>query len=126
MPMRTPQLVAWQGGPKAFAMASQSLDQKIARALETLSLFTKRTVFYLENQLQSCENHNWSTDPFSEGAYSYIAVDGLKKSKSLARPVKGIIFFAGEATSGGAERGTIQGAMNSGIRAARQVIKSTI
>ena len=66
--------------------------------------------------------HDWRSDPFARGAYSYIGVGGIRAPQQLARPVKKTLFFAGEATEP-EESGTVQGAIASGRRAAREVIK---
>jgi monoamine oxidase len=65
---------------------------------------------------------SWSADPFARGSYSFPAVDSTPEQRTaLAAPVIDRIFFAGEATSTDAP-GTVQGARDSGLRAAREVI----
>ena len=66
--------------------------------------------------------HDWSSDPFSRGAYSYQAVGGAGSPDALARPVKGTLFFAGEASSSDAS-GTVPGAIATGRHAARQALR---
>ena len=61
-------------------------------------------------------------DPYARGAYSYIGVGGNGAPRALARPVEGTLFFAGEATNA-AEIGTVAGALSSGRRAAREVLR---
>jgi monoamine oxidase len=65
--------------------------------------------------------HDWKSDPFARGAYAYLPVDGLKAQQSLAQSVNNILFFAGEATSVG-HIGTVHGAVDSGIRAAQEIL----
>lgn len=65
--------------------------------------------------------HDWTRDPFSRGAYSYLAVGGASAPDRLARPVEGTLFFAGEAASSD-ESGTVAGAIASGRRAARRAL----
>jgi monoamine oxidase len=50
-------------------------------------------------------------------------VGGSPVQRTLARPVEGTLFFAGEATEPD-ETGTVSGALASGARAARQVLKA--
>ena len=64
---------------------------------------------------------DWKTEPLSRGAYSYAAVGGAKAWQGLARPVNGMLFFAGEATHGGMS-GTVAGAIASGRRAGREAL----
>jgi len=68
--------------------------------------------------------HNWQRDPFSRGAYSYVAVGGRKARSGLAAAVENTLFFAGEATDDSGEAGTVAGALASGERAAAQVLAS--
>ena len=79
--------------------------------------------------------HNWSEDPFSQGAYSCIGagqeelfascieVKG-EKVKTLFAPIDGTLFFAGEHTSTHLEiGGTMEAAVESGEKAASLVEK---
>jgi monoamine oxidase len=63
--------------------------------------------------------HNWDRDPYSRGAYSYLLVGAQGAPKSLATPEQHTLFFAGEATE--EKGGTVEAALMSGQRAARQV-----
>ena len=65
--------------------------------------------------------HDWDADPHARGAYSYARVGGSQAAKTLARPVEGTLFFAGEATDTEGRTGTVEGALATGLRAARQV-----
>ncbi|MFF3691412.1 FAD-dependent oxidoreductase [Streptomyces sp. NPDC002187] len=66
---------------------------------------------------------SWSVDPFARCSYSYLAPSslGVRARTMLAAPVGERLYFAGEATSSEAPS-TAQGALESGRRAARQVI----
>lgn len=123
-PLRALNLVAWQGGPRAREMAQWPREEKIQSALKTLSEWSGRSKSWLINQIESCETHDWSQDPYSLGAYSYVRVGGLSRSMQFTRPVTDTLFFAGEATASGAARGTVHGAIESGTRAAEQVLKT--
>ena len=67
--------------------------------------------------------HDWHSDPFTRGAYAYLPVNGLKLQQTLALPVDATLYFAGEATSLG-HIGTVHGALESGQRAAKEILKS--
>ncbi|MEK6375019.1 MAG: FAD-dependent oxidoreductase [Acidobacteriota bacterium] len=54
-------------------------------------------------------------------AYSYAGVDGSGAHRELAKPLAGTLFFAGEATSD--QTGTVAGAIESGRRAARRILR---
>jgi len=65
--------------------------------------------------------HDWLHDPFARGAYSYPLVGGADAPADLAKPLRGTLFFAGEATDVSGSTGTVHGAISSGRRAAAQV-----
>ena len=77
------------------------------------------------NQLEASDVHDWHDDPFSRGAYSYVPVDGLPAQQTLAQPLSDKLFFAGEATCTG-HVGTVHGAIQSGQRAAREILSTAL
>lgn len=121
-PMRTPLLVGWQGGPTAEKLAKLSEEERVRSALETLSAILGETLETLHEELEAWYMHDWSNDPFSFGAYSYLGLDGDKNSKRLTRSFENTLYFAGEATHQDAERGTVDGAIETGLRAAEQIL----
>jgi monoamine oxidase len=77
------------------------------------SKFTRR--------VKSIHIHRWGSDPFSRGSYSY-ALPGMADGRAtLAAPVDGRLFFAGEACSKN-DFSTAHGALLTGVSAADQVI----
>lgn len=122
MPMRTSILTAWQGGPRAAELAELSEKEKVHTAIKTLSYLLDVKAAKIEDELQAWFAHDWSRDPFSLGAYSYVGLDGDRKAKALAEP-QGALFFTGEHTHTAAERGTVDGAIDTGLRTAKQVLK---
>ena len=67
--------------------------------------------------------HDWQSDPFSRGAYSYVKVGGDRAQQHLAAPIEQTLFFAGEATDVTGNNGTVHGAIASGRRAAREILR---
>jgi monoamine oxidase len=67
--------------------------------------------------------HNWQADPFARGAYSYVAVGGGGAREALRTPLADTLYFAGEATDTEGEAGTVAGALQSGMRAARELLE---
>lgn len=120
MPLQTPLLIAWQGGPKAFEMSLWSEEQRIESALKTLSLYSKKSVSYLKRNLVETSSFDWVNAPHFKGAYSYEKVTE-KPKHSLQTAFQKRIFIAGEATEEGADRGTVHGAFNSGLRVAKKI-----
>jgi monoamine oxidase len=117
-PLRAPIIVGWSGGPPAMQLerAGDVEAHAVTELASQLGLTRRR----LEAMLVATFHHDWDTDPFSRGAYSYALVGGATASQRLARPIEHTIFMAGEATAG-EDSGTVEGALQSGYRAARQI-----
>ena len=125
-PTHRPFLTAWQGGPRATEMSTWTHQQKIETALETLSRLSGQSLPYLHDQLVESYSHDWTQDPFSRGAYSYIKVDGVEAACALKDGLSNTIFFAGEALCQGSLRASVHGAIESGLIAARQVLRTQV
>jgi monoamine oxidase len=124
MPLRAPLLVAWMGGPRVATVDRDGDVAHLARqAVQSLdSLFGKH--WDIADELEAVYYHDWQRDPFARGAYSYVGVGGATARKDLAAPIAGTLFFAGEATDAEGEAATVTGALQSGERAATEVIDS--
>ena len=123
LPMRAPLLTAWAGGPKAARLTGSSKEKLLAAAMRTVE-----TVFLKEKpreQLESVLVQDWQSDPCSRGGYSYVLVGGEGARERLAEPLQDTLYFAGEATDA-EEAGTVAGALRSGGRAAREVLKKGV
>jgi monoamine oxidase len=120
LPIRAPLLVGWTGGPGADRMIDDGaamLDQ----AIESLGRIFNLSRPQILAQLQAASAHDWRNDPFSRGAYAYVPVNGLELQRILAQPIANKLFFAGEAMSVG-HIGTVHGAIQTGQRAAREIL----
>lgn len=117
-PVRAPILTAWAGGHAADRLLIDAAPTE--RALDSLATLFSMSRAEIDRYLDSAHTHDWQADPFSRGAYSYAAVGGKNAHAALARPLKGTLFFAGEATSGD-QTGTVAGAIATGKRAAKEV-----
>jgi monoamine oxidase len=122
LPMRASVLTGWAGGPKAMALSGSTERRMTAAALASLSRIFGMTPARLGRMLGRIHVYDWLADPFARGAYSYVAVGGMRARAALAKPVRGTLFFAGEATDTGGQPATVAGALASGERAARQVL----
>ncbi|WP_413587326.1 flavin monoamine oxidase family protein [Bdellovibrio sp. HCB274] len=123
MPQRTPFINSWQGGPKAYEMASWTEEERVAVALKTLGKLFGKTQSFLRKEYVGHFTHNWSKDPLSLGAYSYLGLQVGRENGLLRKIHSKRIAFAGEGTMTGADQGTVHGAMKSGERAAKQILK---
>jgi monoamine oxidase len=76
----------------------------------------------IEAELGGAYVHDWQSDPYARGAYSYVTVGGMGARKALAASLQDTLYFAGEAADYEGETGTVAGALQSGMRAAREII----
>ncbi len=68
---------------------------------------------------------DWTSDPNIRGGYTFPKVGGgLAQRRILAEPLDNVLFFAGEATHYAGEHATVHGALDSGERAAREVMEA--
>ena len=117
-------LTGWAGGPRATKLSKEHPDSIIAEACRALGGIFKVEKHQIEELLAASYIHNWTADPFSQGAYSFTPAGLTKMLGQLAHPVADTLFFAGEATDANGEQGTVHGALASGERAAREIIAS--
>lgn len=69
--------------------------------------------------------YDWTQDPYIKGGFSYPLVGTSHQDRvSLGTPVNSQLFFAGEATDVSGDAGTINGALQSALRATTELIKS--
>ncbi|HEY2474749.1 MAG TPA: NAD(P)/FAD-dependent oxidoreductase [Candidatus Cybelea sp.] len=120
VPVRSEMIVAWTGGPRAVALNRLSADERTQRALDELRHLLGAAT---GEEFESALTHDWSDDRFSRGAYSYVAVGGGNARAVLGEPVDATLFFAGEATSTDGQGGTVNGALESGDRAAAEAAR---
>ncbi len=117
LPMHAPLLTAWAGGSKAARLAGSSEKTLVEQALASV-----RSVLGNIDQPQAFLVHDWQADPFARGGYSYVRVGGTGAREQLAAPLEETLYFAGEATDV-EQSGTVGGALQSGIRAAREIMR---
>ena len=123
-PNHSPALVSWVGGTKAEVPRFDDPRKLLADALRSLERLFGMREKYLDGELKSWHFHDWRTDPFSQGAYSYVPVGAINSSKEMSDPVKDTLFFAGEHTDTTGHWGTVHGALRSGLRAAQQCLEA--
>jgi monoamine oxidase len=123
MPDPSPIITGWAPFRSAERLSGQPESFVIERSLQTLSALTGESVKDLHNLLERAYFHDWQSDPFSRGAYSYGKVGSDGAQEVLATPLDNTIFFAGEATDISGHNGTVHGAIASGLRAARDILQ---
>jgi monoamine oxidase len=117
-----PMLTGWAGGPDAKRLAGIGGPAMAEVAVTSLAGALGLPSREVAHRLESYHFHDWQVDPFTRGGYSYVAVGGVEAHATLAAPVAGTLFFAGESTCGGGLNATMEGAVRSGRRAADEVL----
>jgi monoamine oxidase len=111
--------MGYVGGPQALELAALGQAGAVAQGLKELKqLFGAE----IETAFIKGQMVDWSSDPWSRGAYSYTPVGAEAARAELAAPVANTLFFAGEATSINGHVGTVHGAIESGWRVAAEVL----
>jgi monoamine oxidase len=123
-PVRAPVMVGWHGGPGAAELSRLASEQLEDAAIASLARQFQLPVRRVRGMVESAWMHDWTHDPFTRGAYSYQTVGGDQAPAALARPLRGTLFFAGEAADPDGRTGTVHGAIATGRRAADEVTKS--
>jgi monoamine oxidase len=122
MPVHEPIIIGWAPFQCAERLSGRDRSFVVDRGLKTLSGLLAVSLPNLEEGLEGAYFHDWQCDPYSRGAYSYGMVGADGAQEVLAKPVDGILFFAGEATASPGSNGTVHGAIASGYRAAREIL----
>lgn len=114
-----PALMGYVGGRFGLALGALGEEEAIRRGLaEAAGLFGPQVhECFLRGRLM-----DWGRDPWSLGAYTYTPVGGGGAREVLAAPVANTLFFAGEATSTNGHLATVHGAIETGWRAADEVL----
>jgi monoamine oxidase len=123
-PAKSPIITGWAPFRSAERFSGKSRSFVAERSLQTLSALLRVSQSELEKILEDVHFHDWQTDPFSLGAYSYGKVGADRALEILAEPIQDTLYFAGEATDTTGNNGTVHGAIASGYRAAKQILNS--
>lgn len=110
-------LVGFNAADHGRAIEALTDEKVVASAMRTLqTIFGDRIPDPTRFQIT-----RWAQDPFASGSYSYNAVGSTPATrKTLAAPLEGRVFFAGEAVHP-RYFGTAHGAYLSGLRAAQEI-----
>jgi monoamine oxidase len=123
-PKKLPFLVGWAPFHCAERLSGQNESFVVEHCVRSLHRLLGVGVKELDELLEHAYFHDWQSDPFSRGAYSYGKAGAEDAQAALAQPISNTLFFAGEATDVGGHNGTVHGAMASGRRAAAEIAKA--
>ena len=115
-------------GPKASAMSLLGKDMIPLLLDEMDSIFGGKASLHVRKDLNDniiAVIQDWSKEKYIRGGVAYLKPGGSNQDRiNLGTHTNNKIFFAGEATDGIGEFGTINGALLSAERAAREIIAS--
>jgi monoamine oxidase len=115
-------LVAWTGGPRADGIANRAPQDLEHAAIRELAKIFSLGEARLSEMLVQSVSHDWQKDPLAQGTYSYLPAGALHVPEALSQPIESTVFIAGEHTDTTGNWGTVHGAMESGTRAANQIL----
>lgn len=112
-------LMGYTGGPAALRLAGLGPEVAVKQGLaEVTALFDPAArELFIKGQLV-----DWASDPWARGAYTYTPVGAGNARAELAAPIAETLFFAGEATCTNGHPATVHGAIESGWRAADEIL----
>ncbi len=122
-PVMVPIITGWAPWISGERLSGRDRAFVRERCVQSLARLLQLTPQHLSELLEDFYYHDWQTDPFSRGAYSYGKVGSDGAFEALAAPVDGTLYFAGEATDTSGNNGTVHGAIASGYRAAREIME---
>jgi monoamine oxidase len=124
MPDPSPMITGWAPFRCAERLSGKPKEFVVKEALKALGRALNVPIPEIENVFEDAYFHDWQSDPYSRGAYSYGLVGSDGMQEALGAPVENTLYFAGEATDVTLNNGTVHGAIASGIRAASEILKS--
>lgn len=118
-------LTGWLGGGGAVQLKNASDETIWLLAMQSLANVFKRDIDELKGRLITWRVANWTADPFTRGSYAYDTIDSAQARQVLNEPIENTLFFAGEYLYDGPAMGTVEAALDSGLRAADRSLTST-
>jgi monoamine oxidase len=119
LPEAQPCLIGYTGGHAALQISALPRDVVIQGELAHLGALLGPQVF---QHYDAGEVIDWNTEPHIEGGFTFPSVGLGDTRERLGAPVDNTLFFAGEATALGGHYATVHGAIESGWRAAAQMV----
>jgi monoamine oxidase len=116
-------LTAFLGGARAEALGAMGVDPLEFALGELDEIFRPRLA---SRSFEDGFVADWGADPHVRGLYSYPTIHTTERDRVvLAAPLDNKVFFAGEATDTAGHSGTVHGAMETGRRAAEEILART-
>ncbi len=112
-------LTGFVSGEKAEQLAALGADIIPTLLIELDNLLGDASSHYVDHVIQ-----DWGDEPFIRGGFSYAVPGTGSARETIALPIAGKIFFAGEATHTDGHHATVHGAMETGLRAVSEILGS--
>lgn len=115
-------VVAYITAQRAEQLDRLSEGAALALGLSELSALLGHSEALLRRHLQAQRRYCWGSDPWACGAYAHVPAGQAVDPRGLLAVPEGRLHFAGESSALGSSTQTVHGAMDSGERAAREVL----
>jgi monoamine oxidase len=122
LPEHAPAITGWAPARCARELTGHSAGVITSFAATSLARILGLSDERVMRSLSGAYVHDWQSDPFARGAYSWAKVGGAEAHRELSWPLDNRLFFAGEATDFTGHNGTVHAAISSGYRAAKEVL----
>jgi monoamine oxidase len=121
-PGQHPMLTGWFGGPRTAALSHLDPQALIDAGLDSLAVIFKQPREEIARELVAAAATNWAHDPFARGAYSW-ATPRTREAQTILARADGPVLFSGEAVYRGADMGTVEAALASGLETAGMILR---
>jgi monoamine oxidase len=115
-------LTGWFGGPRTAALSHLDPQALIDAGLDSLAAIFKQPREEIARELVAAAATNWAHDPFARGAYSW-ATPRTREAQTILARADGPVLFSGEALYRGADMGTVEAALASGLETAGMILR---
>jgi monoamine oxidase len=115
-------LTGWISGPRALKLKDKTDAEIIKLAITSLSIIFQIEESKLKQNLLASKVINWPKDPFTKGAYSYSKVKSEAAYTELRSSYRNQVYFVGEAVYLEKQTATVEGALASGLDAAKKIL----
>jgi len=123
IPRKLPLITGWAPFQCADKLRELPRSAIIEKSLASLGSLIGVDRGFLSHELVDAYFHDWQSDPFSRGAYSYGAVGSDGANGALAQSLEDTLFFAGEATDATGHNGTVHAALASADRVTKEILQ---
>jgi monoamine oxidase len=115
-------LTGWFGGPRTAALSHLDPQALIDAGLDSLAAIFKQSREEIARELVAAAATNWAHDPYACGAYSW-ATPRTREAQTILARADSPVLFSGEALYRGADMGTVEAALASGLETARMILR---